>query len=449
MRPARIFLCLFAMVLVIQSFIIPPLQSPDETDHLKRAWLLLRGQWFLTQPATGAPSSSGGEIDTGLIEYLRIHSRIHHKPSARLTAGEVAEASKLRWSNATEFSPAPGTGYYFPLIYLPQALALMTGKVLDFSIHGSYWLARRVNLLVAILILDLAFAIWAPNSLVLGILMLPMMMFQINSTSIDGTLVALVMLVASCFIAAFRSRGPVNRGHALVISLVVPLLICAHQNLFPLVIFPAALAISRKSAKWGMVTLTSLVLGFIWAMAAVEHTVDLRIPQAQPGSAKIMFYAGHPDIVLRMIANTIIDPEKVSIYWKSWIGLLGWWDTYLSPAVYDVSPWFIAGIGGIAFNRVKIRQHQLEVNLFVMIALGMVILTFLAMIFGWTPIGAHKVSGVQGRYFIIPSLMFALALQGWPPGRDLRSRMALFLLVAWGVVSSVGGSMAVFERYHG
>ncbi len=449
MTSGRIFLCFFAVALVIQSFWIPPLQSPDETDHIKRAWLLRQGQVLLTRPIAGAPASSGGEIDTGLLEYMGIYSRIHHKSRVRLTASELDAASELVWSHDTAFSPAPGTGYYFPLIYLPQALALTAGEILGFSIHWSYWLARVANVITAVLILDLAFAVWSPNALVMAILMLPMMMFQFNSTSIDGTMTALVLLVVSTFVAVWRSSGPDNVSQRVVMATVIPLLVCAHQNLIPLVLLPASLAILKRSRAWALITAIAVLSALIWAVVAVQNTVDLRVPHAMPGPGKIQLYAAQPGMVVAMIANTIFDAGRMSAYWKSWMGILGWWDTYLSPLFYAVCPWFLASIGALSFNRARMRERRVEVTLFLVVATGMVLLTFLAMIFGWTPIGATKAEGLQGRYFIIPSLLVAATLQGWPLTRDWRSRCVAVLLFTWGTVSFLSSSLAIIRRYHG
>lgn len=63
------------------ALIIPPLKSADELDHVKRAYFLSQGQVLLhTQSCTGESavcrkgrSMSGGMIDVGLLDYLRLN----------------------------------------------------------------------------------------------------------------------------------------------------------------------------------------------------------------------------------------------------------------------------------------------------------------------------------------------------------------------------------------
>lgn len=49
------------------SSVIPPLMSPDEPNHIERAYLLEKGVVVLDRKEG---NSSGGYIDTGLLDYL-------------------------------------------------------------------------------------------------------------------------------------------------------------------------------------------------------------------------------------------------------------------------------------------------------------------------------------------------------------------------------------------
>ena len=50
------------------SNLIPPFQSPDEFEHIKRAYLLSTGDIVLK---TYGAESSGGQINVGLLSYIK------------------------------------------------------------------------------------------------------------------------------------------------------------------------------------------------------------------------------------------------------------------------------------------------------------------------------------------------------------------------------------------
>lgn len=122
------------------STVIPPLKSPDEHDHIERAYLLGKGVFVLNQPER---QSSGRDVDTGLLKYLNSYLPFQNKMSAEA----VSTASDIRWSGQRIFDPSPGTGYYFPAIYLPQTLGLLVGEWLDLTVDQSYRLSRASALI--------------------------------------------------------------------------------------------------------------------------------------------------------------------------------------------------------------------------------------------------------------------------------------------------------------
>ena len=167
--PVALFLACF-----LSSVIIPPFQSPDEFDHVKRAYLLTQGRIVLESPEG---KSSGGMIDTGLLAYMRSYGNVPFAPERKLSADEIDEAKIIRWAGTKEFSTAPGTGYYFPLIYAPQATGLIVGQMLGISVEQSYRLARFLVLVFASLIIAIAFLIHPPSPLAAALLVIPMSLF--------------------------------------------------------------------------------------------------------------------------------------------------------------------------------------------------------------------------------------------------------------------------------
>jgi hypothetical protein len=86
------------------SSIIPPFQSPDEIDHIKRAYLLTKGVIVLE---TQEGHSSGGQINEGLMEYFSANQVTGDKS----TSPQTMDRSVIMWKQTSVYGPAPGTGF--------------------------------------------------------------------------------------------------------------------------------------------------------------------------------------------------------------------------------------------------------------------------------------------------------------------------------------------------
>jgi len=231
----------------VLSAIIPPGKSPDEADHMVRAYLLSQGHVFLkTERCQGenalchnGSTMSGGPVDQGLLEYFRLHDpyRRHKESMLDLQAGRV-----IPWRGQEVFFHAPGTGYYFPLVYLPQATALALGKTLGLTVENSYYLARAFAMTSGVLVLTLAFYIFWPQPAVLALLLVPMSLFQTASASIDFLCNALAVLVIACFLRVATLRKEAPNSLFWMMALAVFLLGTARAHLASMVLLMAAAA---------------------------------------------------------------------------------------------------------------------------------------------------------------------------------------------------------------
>jgi hypothetical protein len=63
------------------SAVIPPLQSPDEFDHIKRAAGLLSGQILVTTQPGNYP---GLWVDDGLLLFMQVYDRLPFRTGTRV-----------------------------------------------------------------------------------------------------------------------------------------------------------------------------------------------------------------------------------------------------------------------------------------------------------------------------------------------------------------------------
>ena len=435
------------------SLMLPPMQSPDEHAHLMRAEMLARGQWRLQLPPSGTPTELfglGGQVDENLALFSFTFVAIAtHKNSA--TPAQLRQNYQyLQWANSTRFSPATGTGYYFPLIYAPQALALKLGHELDLSVLGSYQLTRSLTLLLSCALIALAVYKCAPNPAVVATLALPMCVFQVISPTLDGLTTALAALAISDFWQRVRSPVPVTTSPLLIYACLF-FVVTSRIHLGPMLLLPAYLAWQQRSLRaWSGAAFLVLIC-LAWTVHAMISMQEVRLYAKHSASELLRIYLAQPQVMLELIWNTLQHEGRMKFYWQSFIGILGWLDTPLSNVQYQLIGASL-GMSVVASWRLPNQCSDAKPRL-VMIgaALGSICIAFLAMALTWTTYPAEIIEGVQGRYFLVPALLICYSL-GNPEacGGKWESVWSWRTLVAASsaATSLVALIFTLHERYH-
>jgi uncharacterized membrane protein len=427
---------------VFLSSVIPPLKSPDEHDHIERAYLLGKGVIVLDQ-LKNAPS--GGYVDSGLLQY----TRSYRPDQKKLSVDGVTSSREIRWSHHRVYDPSPGTGYYFPLIYLPQTTGLLIGERLNLTVDKSYKLARGLSMSATLFLLLVSFKIYAPNPLVLALIVMPMTLFQMSSASLDGITTALAVFAISAFlrIAADKSSSPNGLLYALAVA--VSLLATSRLHALPMLLLLLAGYAYSKNGKVLLCMFASATFIFWWNLFAMKTTVDLRMPLGDTTTNIVLFYIQAPSKFFTVLWATLSDSTVQIFYHKSFVGILGWLDAAFHDRYYQ---FFTAMICVIALLSVSIQRIECEWPqrlLLLFVSAISAIFVFCALLVTWSPHPARAISGIQGRYFLIPAIIFAYGLAG---GADLiegvRRKLAVLLLLCLFLVSVYATSSLMIVRYY-
>lgn len=419
-------LSLIALSALLLSVLVPPFQSPDELDHVKRAYLLSRGQLLLeTSPGEG----SGGMVDTGLLTYMSVFWHLPFKPEQKMTAAGMLQSRSLQWTRQQTFSPAPGTGYYLPLAYLPQAAALAVGRHIGLSVDASYRAARLLSLLTALALVAWALRLHPLPPVVIGLLALPMTLFQLTSASLDGVSYALALLSLACYLHASQARGATRPWVLATFTVAVFIVITCRFHLFPMVLLFAALwqMTGRRTMLWAGVTICLLALA--WTVLAMQSTVDPRVATGTPARTVLLHYLADPGALLTLVVDTLNAPNYLATYVQSFIGILGWLDASFGAGQYTALGW---GVVLLALASVgpawRWRGREIGWRLLLLVcSIACVVLIFVALLVTWTPHPARVIEGVQGRYFWVPVLMACLALA---PSTEVTGRLRRAALIS-------------------
>lgn len=441
------FFLAFAMLLsIVLSALTPSFQTPDELDHVKRAYLLSKGQ-LLLHARDGNPS--GGEVDTGLLSYMQQFTQLVGKRAQKLTAEELARSESIAWSGETVYQAPSGTAYYFPAVYLPQATGLAAGRVLGWTVADSYRLARYLSLAAAIALLALAFRIFAPPAGALALLVLPMTLFQFGGAVLDPVATGLTFVAVAAFMRLAVDGRQAN-ARIFIALVAATLLVCASRaHMLPMLALPFAAAWFARCGRrfWIALALAVFVLG--WTAVTIKTTVYAPGPRDADHAARLMHYLTHPSELWHMLWVTWSHPVRMSEYWESFLGVLGWLDIGFPASFY-----LWAGTAFLATVAASVatgawRSLALARTLLVVVCFSAILLTFLALLVQWTEPGSRLIEGVQGRYFLIPAVCLSYALLAQPHPRPRALHLVSHLLLAGLVlISGYGTAKLLADRYY-
>lgn len=450
-RLARVLPLILSAWIFLSGLIIgtvtPPFQSPDEFEHITRAYLLTRGAVVLSAP-TG--QSSGGLIDSGLARYMDVYSQIPFRPDRKVTVEQTHNAKKIDWTGQYEFRPALGMAYYFPGIYAIHALALKVGEAFDLSVSNTYQLTRVMLLIAISLVLFYAFRLMAPSFLTVILLLLPMSLFQFGSASLDGIAAALAILIVAIFLSSYRSASPINPRYLWIALLIWILLASSRQQMFPMCLL--LLAAGYKQKRYAYIASVAIgVLAVIgWQVLMLKTVVDGRVALGATSGQIILFYLQNPSELVGVMVRTLSSLDVLRGYFSSFIGLLGWLDTPFPGAEYKYFFLMMIPFVIMAFDWSGWTKYTAERLLLVFSALCAIFIVFLAMLVNWTPHPAVVIDGVVGRYLLVPAVMISYAVAGM----DCTSHVTKTQVVAWigvgmfGIISVVMTMGLLTSRYY-
>lgn len=411
-------LCLAFLLACAMARLIPAFQSPDEVVHLFRADMIGNGQLMLEKPAPQAPGYSGGYADQHLVYFAKWMARIAGANKEGLSPAWLMEqASQHGWANGREFVDVAGTAYYIPLIYLPHAIGLAVSRHMDWSMRASYDFTRAMVTFTVLALLAWAWHLLPPNLLVRALVLMPMSVFQILSPTIDGLCVAITLVLGGLAIAEYQAQdrggaAPPNRWRFSLIVLLTFVLVTSRTNLLPLLAIPLLLLCQRFS--WprlaGFVLLCAVSLG--WTLFVLLTTVDGRLVRSHSTLQLVRIYLEDPLYFLGLVGSTLAHPDKGPFLAYSFIGILGWLDTFIpKPAMRGI--WAVLAMLALlvtVYAQREERQYTLLRAVLAGCAIISTLLAFFAIAVTWNDHPVPVISGVQGRYFIMPALLFALAI---------------------------------------
>lgn len=427
------------------SIVTPPFQSPDEFSHVKRAYLLGKGIVLVNERRL----ETGGLIDEGLLYYMSCFSQLPFDYTKKGGRQISPDCQSVGFARSERFSGLPNTALYFPLPYLPQALALISGEHLGWRLATTYYLARFLALVTTLGILWWAFFIYPAPPVSMALLILPMSVFQLASASLDAVTFALSALVAALFLRGMNKDRAFNTSMHAALALVILLLATSRIVYVSLVLLLFTISWRRRSWPFAISGLVVVVLSLSWFGYVLKnvHELDAHVwgGSGLSSTAIAMFYLRSPGSLAAVFWRTLSDSNLLLWHWRSFVGILGWLDTPLDSGVYLLVGMLLLSIATISVIWGKPFGDRLSSTTLAVTSLVSLFLVFFLALVGWTAHPANTIY-VQGRYFYPPGILLAYAMA--PRVGTSGRKLSLYGAPLMAIICVADAIPKLLYRYH-
>lgn len=475
----RWFVTIAAISCLVIAIVTPPFQAADEYLHFYRAYQVSTGQ-LIPDRQTG--DCSGYSID--FVQELCLGGAL---PRSLLVTVRQASAEDLRfdatrkqdfaswrhlWSlplnpDDRHFLKFNTTGLHAPIGYVPQAIGIAIGRSLD-HLPGIpalppialMYCGRLANGLVWLGLIDLAIRLAPEFTLAwFAIGLLPMAIFQASSLSAD-VLTNGMACVMVALVVRYRSQSWESSIYPWLLSILTALFAVSKLAYVPLALLlgliPARsflpLCLRSHCGAWrglwlGATGFLAVASVFAWSQIVDQIYVSLH-PGLDP-DAQIAGIVADPLGFLTLAIATLT--ENSLRYLQQFIGVFGWIDTplpRLHVAIYTIALVFALlsgqtseGLRGRLLGSWRKRDRCIAI-VAMLSSIGLLcVLAYL-----WNIVGADRIGGIQGRYFIP---LAPLLLPIVSPSRSLVNLRSLTTgTISLAILSGVSTITTLVQRYY-
>ena len=408
----RLVLCGLALIFVAMCFLTPPFQSPDEHRHFFRAYQLSEGVLLpyrlppnMKEGTTvqALHAAVGGTLPRAVDALLlATHAdRLRFNPNERLRAADLVSALAIKVdANDRVFFRFAHETPYPPYSFAPQAAGILLARAFTDRILIQFYAGRLVNAMFALTLVWLALLL-VPDvwPICLAFCSLPVVCFQIGSSSPDATLLgASILFAATLFVPGARWTRWVQ-GASLSLLTIKPFYA-------PVSLLALLNSDSKFTSRMGLVLL-SLLPGALWLALVSGLIVAVRTDVDFDASRQLAGVLNDPINYLRLAAEDLV--VNGTWYAESMIGVLGWLDRPL-PTPHLLFAYTLALISPALCD--PERPHPSNWWVLILACVLSTAAIQLALYLSFSIVGTQAIYGVQGRYFLPLFVLVLFATRG-------------------------------------
>ncbi|MEO5361251.1 MAG: DUF2142 domain-containing protein [Nitrospirota bacterium] len=449
--PEWVFLVISVVFGYIFIFITPPFQAPDEYHHMFRAYHVSMGG-LVSSKALG---SSGAVLPASIGNtVINVSTNLSQHPENKQKLSDLAKVMHIPLEPyKTVFYLFPNTARYAPVMYTPQSVGILIGRLFNAAPIYIMYLGRMTNLIVWIALIYIAIVTTPIYKWLFVLLALtPMSLFLGASLSADAFTNGIAFVSAALiFKAAFGSRGEVSAVELVLIFLAAAMLSLSKQVYVPALLIFLIIPVRRFGTLKKYITTTvsffvfNIAAAYSWYYLSKDLLVPLR-PNLDISPQRQLYSITHyPMDFVFAIKNT------VARYWSDvltdFIGKLGWLDTEL-PVYIHITNWALLIFTAISENNrdilIKLKDKAAAAAAVICTTSLIVLSQYLT----WTEVDKNIVEGLTGRYFIPVTPALFLLFYNNKIRIDTKRPLFGILILCYLTVVMISTIAAMITRYY-
>jgi uncharacterized membrane protein len=249
--------------------------------------------------------------------------------------------------------------------------------------------------------------------------------------------------------SALGPRRGLNAARSAALASLAALLGMSRLHAAPVLL--AVFFACYLSGKWRfwMAGAISGLLVFLWVAFIVHHNVDTRVLREGSISGNLCFYLSHPVEFPRILVATLAQPGRLIFYWESFVGILGWLDTRLPDMFYRTAGVCLLVVtAGSVWSR-SVGNLWKPRLLLLACSLASVLVFYFALLVDWNERPTAFIEGIQGRYFLIPALIFSYAISAEKQlGEGVARKAALLVCAGFFCLSFFITAQTLLSRFY-
>jgi uncharacterized membrane protein len=441
-RLAGLFLIYALPAVVFLSIVMAPFQVADEFAHVERSDQIARGKMVSDR--------YGGTVDGGLVAFGTLYENMWFHPEVKQTEALARQAGALGWAGPRGDVNFQNTAQYGPLLYAPQAIGMLIGRLTGLSLARTLVLSRLLNGLVCCGISFVALSICRRGrALTFATLLLPMTLSQLGSASQDALLITLSLLAVALASRILAEQRPATTAEFALFAFVVAATTLARPSQIALALLAPAFAtwndLAWKDAgghRKAIIAALAAALVAVWMR--ILATLMPPVPANISAATQFAHLLEHPFALPTVIAKSLI--EDRGWLWETMIGRLGWADAPMPGWYYTAANIILAFALVASRNRGPLLRPALLATVTLS---GLVATTCFALYLSWTPVDQPTINGLQGRYILPVLPLFAWLVPDPGPRLERVTALAWYPVLIFPVVTLAVLPGVIMERYYG
>jgi len=422
LAPEYLFVAIGLVFGLLFVYASPPWQANDEDRHFYNAYFHATGQNGMRQDGNRV----GGDLPANLLQAASSFQGLQFSPTAKLNKSRVEQSALAPLDESrTVFYDNPNHGQD-PLAFAPHIAGIWISRFINSNPVHLLWGARIGGLLAYLAIVFAAIRTIPIHKWVLfAIALTPMALYQASSVTYDTLCIALAFLVVALVVRFACRDRPVSTAELVLFFFVAILERYAKEGYFllPFLFFIVPRKNIGSNAKMVAIFVLICALFFLPRFTWESYLASLGLHGGKALQTDFLFdtgrqldfYLQRPVEFFSYLWLNILRQSKIWI--AGAVGRFGYAYATLPGAVVFVHVLALLGLSLLDSSKVHAlswRQKLVAAS----VAFGSLALIVVGFFVKGSPVGAHEIFGIQGRYFlpILPVILLLNHVGGFRRG---------------------------------